>query len=198
MSDLVTDARELPLSEIFTLGRSIHSYAAQPVTDATLQRVFDLMKWGPTAFNSQPARFHFLRSAAARARLIPALSKSNREKTRRAPMTVIVAYAHRFYDDLPPGTLADATRQMMRDKPAVAEETALRNSTLQGAYFMIAARSVGLAVGPMSGFDPFQVNQTFFSDGRQAVNFLINMGYPAEDRRVRGHRFRFADVSTIE
>jgi 3-hydroxypropanoate dehydrogenase len=198
MIEPVNEARELPLTEILTLGRSIHSFTSYPVTNATLRRIVDLMKWGPTAFNSQPARFRFLRSAAARERLIPALSGSNREKTRKAPMTVIVAYAHRFYDELPPGTLNDGTMQMFRDKPALAQETALRNGTLQGAYFMIAARSLGLAVGPMSGFDPNQVNQTFFADGRQGVNFLINMGYPAADSRTRGHRFGFADVATIE
>ena len=194
----MSDMSELPLSAIMTFGRSSHSYTTQPVTDATLVRIFDLMKWGPTAFNSQPARFRFLRSGAAREKLIPALAGSNREKTRKAPMTVIVAYAGRFYEELPVGTLSEATLRMMRDNPRLAEETALRNSTLQGAYFMIAARSVGLAVGPMSGFDPTQVNRDFFADGRLAVNFLINMGYPGEDSRARGHRFGFADVARIE
>lgn len=198
MTDAASHALELPLSDILTLGRSTHAFTDQPVTDATLERIFELAKWGPTAFNAQPARFVFLRSPAAREKLLPALSGSNREKTQKAPMTVIVAHSQRFYDDLPPGTLNEATVQMLRDKPAMAQDTALRNSTLQGAYFMIAARAVGLAAGPMSGFNPAQVNQTFFADGRLAVNFLVNLGYPAEYTRPRGHRFAFAEVARIE
>lgn len=192
-------ARELSLSEILTLGRSTHFFTTQEVDDATLGRIFDLMKWGPTSFNSQPARFHFLRSTAARERLLPALSRSNREKTLKAPMTVLVAYSPRFYEKLPVGVLNEATMQMFRGNPDLAPETALRNSTLQGAYFMMSAGSMGLGVGPMSGFDPGAVNRTFFVDGQQVVNFLINLGYPAQaNARPRGHRFAFTDVVRIQ
>jgi 3-hydroxypropanoate dehydrogenase len=187
------------LSEILTFDRSTHSFTTQEVSDAMLHSIFDLMKWGPTSFNSQPARFHFLRSAASREKLLPALSGSNREKTRRAPMTVLVSYSTRFYEELSPGVLSDSVLQVFRESPALALETALRSSTLQGAYFMLAARSVGLGVGPMSGFDPKQVNQAFLAGRHRCVNFLINLGYPTEEGlRPRGVRFSFSEVATIE
>jgi 3-hydroxypropanoate dehydrogenase len=192
-------APDLPLSEILMLGRSTHSFTSQEVEEATLERIFNLMKWGPTSFHSQPARFHFLRSTAARERLVPALSRSNREKTLKAPMTAIVAYSPRFWEELPARMLNEVTMQMFRDNTDLGQETDLRNSTLQGAYFMMSARSMGLGVGPMSGFDPSEVNRTFFPNGKQVVNFLINLGYPADaNARPRGHRFAFTDVVSIE
>jgi len=178
-----------------------------------LQRVFDLMKWGPTSANSCPARFVMIRSRAAKERLRPALSSGNVEKTMAAPVTVIVAYDLFFYEKLPKlFPHKPAMRQLFADNPQLAEVTAKRNSSLQGAYLIIAARALGLDCGPMSGFDNARVDEEFFGAGRQIEgceqeffpagrvksNFLCNLGYGDKSKLLpRGPRLDFNEACTL-
>ena len=165
------------LDLLFRKARTHHSWHDRPVTDEQLRALYELMKWGPTSANSSPARLVFLRTAEARQRLLPALAPGNVEKTRTAPVTAIVAYDTRFYDQLPklfphnPGM-----RDRFAGAPQLAEITAVRNGTLQGGYFILAARAVGLDCGPMSGFDNAKVDAEFFPGGTVKSNFLCNLG----------------------
>ncbi len=182
---------EQAMDLLFRKARTHTAWMDRPVSDDTLRQLYELMKWGPTSANSCPARIFFLRSPQAKARLLPALSAGNIEKTRAAPVTAIVAYDLRFYDKLPrlfphnPGM-----RQVFIDAPQLVEVTARRNSSLQGAYFILAARAVGLDCGPMSGFDNTKVDEEFFvagkcegcdeeflPEGHLRSNFLCNLGY---------------------
>lgn len=193
MSDAVLDAAAL--DRLFRAARSTHAFTDRPVTDETLRHLYDLVKWGPTAFNAQPGRYVFVRSPAAKARLGEALSSGNKAKTLAAPVTCIVAYDTRFYDQLPAGGHAAG---LLRDNQSLAETTALRNSSLQGAYLLLAARCLGLAVGPMSGFDPARVNAEFFAGSTLTVNFLVNLGYPdGSEPRPRAPRFTFEECVQI-
>jgi 3-hydroxypropanoate dehydrogenase len=167
------------LDVILRKARTHNVFTDRAVSDETLRQAHELMKWGPTSANSQPARFVFVRSREAKAKLAPALSATNRDKTMQAPVTAIVAYDTRFYEFLPRMFHNPDAINWFRgeDKKAVAEITAFRNGTLQGAYFIIAARAVGLDCGAMSGFDNAMVDAAFFPDGRLKSNFLINLGY---------------------
>jgi len=166
------------LDVLFREAHSTHAFT-EPVTDEQLRALYDLMKWGPTTFNTQPARFVFVRSKEAKEKLAPALTPANLDKTIQAPVTAIVAYDLRFYENLPRTFphRPEANKAFMGDeKLAHAERTALRNSSLQGAYMIIAARALGLSCGPMSGFDNAKVDTAFFPDGRWKSNFLCNLG----------------------
>ena len=160
-------------------ARTQNGYLPKPVTDEELREIYDLMKLGPTSANCSPSRFIFVRTPEGKARLLPALSAGNQEKTKQAPVTVIMGYDTKFYELLP--TKLFTHRPEMKDPyakdPVLAETVAFRNSTLQGAYFMIAARALGLDVGGMSGFDNKKVDAEFFPDGRIKSNFLINVGH---------------------
>jgi 3-hydroxypropanoate dehydrogenase len=190
MSHKLDDAA---LDAIFREARSSYSkWKAKPVSDETLRELYDLLKWGPTSANAEPARFAFLRTRESKERLRPALAPLNVEKTMSAPVTVIVAYDLRFYEQLPklfpqkPGM-----KKLFEGGAELVESTARRNSSLQGAYMMIAARSLGLDCGPMSGFDNAKVDeeffaagkpcfgcdQEFFPEGHVKTNFLCNLGY---------------------
>lgn len=186
------------LDRLFRGARSIHAFRAEPLNDDTLHDLYDLLKWGPTAFNSQPGRYVFVRSQEAKARLAPALSASNRDKTSAAPATVIIAYDTRFYENLSEQFPNARTIELYRENAALAESTAFRNGTLQGAYLLIAARALGLDVGPMSGFNAEAVNREFFPDGRYRANFLANLGFSdGSISRPRGPRLQFDDVAKI-
>jgi 3-hydroxypropanoate dehydrogenase len=170
------DDRALDL--IFRKARTQNSFDPTPLPEQLLHQVYDLMKWGPTSANCSPARFVFVASKDAKERLKPALSANNRDKTMAAPCTVIVAYDTKFYELLPELFPHNQTaRSWFEGNEALAQETAFRNSSLQGAYFIVAARSLGLDCGPMSGFDQAKVNAEFFPDGRIKSNFLVNLGY---------------------
>ncbi len=186
------------LDQLFRSARSLHTFKAEPVSDSTLRELYDLAKWGPTAFNAQPARYVFVRSAAAKARLAPALSGSNRDKTVAAPVTVIVAYDSQFFTRHPDPAAGARSRELFTNNAELAAATAFRSGTLQGAYLLIAARALGLTVGPMSGFDAAAVDREFFPDGRYRANFLANIGYAdSTEPRPRGPRFEFDDVAEI-
>jgi 3-hydroxypropanoate dehydrogenase len=165
------------LDQLFRQARTHNAWLPKRVPTAALREAYELARWGPTSANSSPARFLFLESEAAKARLLPALAASNVEKTKAAPVTVIVAWDTEFHEKLPKLFPHADMRPYFAGKPAVIEETAFRNSSLQGAYFILAARAVGLDCGPMSGFDAAKVNAEFFPDGKWKANFLCNLGY---------------------
>ena len=165
------------LEQVFTRARTFGRFTARPVDDDLLRRLYDLAKWGPTSVNGQPMRIVFVKSDAARGLLKDAVSSGNVPKVLSAPVTAIVAYDTRFFEYLPRLWHSPGAFERLAGSPAAAEETAFRNSTLQGAYLIVAARMLGLDAGPMSGFDPVKVNAAFFSDGRWTVNFLVNLGY---------------------
>lgn len=172
------------LDVVFRTARTQNGWLDKPVSDSKLQELYELLKHGPTSMNTCPARFVFLRTREAKARLLPALAPGNVDKTKDAPVCVIVGYDLRFYDKLP--TLfphRPEARAIFDGKQALIESTAFRNGSLQGAYLIVAARALGLDCGPMSGFDAAKVNSEFFADGNIAVNFLCNLGY-GDSRKV--------------
>ena len=166
------------LDLILRMARTQNGWLDTPVTDDQLRAIYDLMRVGPTSANCCPARIVFVRTQAAKARLLPALSPGNVDKTKAAPVTAIIGYDTRFFELLPK---LFPHRPEMKDNYSGnsrhAETTAFRNGTLQGAYFMIAARAVGLDVGGMSGFDNAKVDAEFFPHGRIKSNFLCNVGH---------------------
>lgn len=163
------------LDTLFRTART-HNELGGEVGDDTLRQLYDLLKWGPTSANSSPARFVFVKSKAAKEKLRPALDEGNRDKTMRAPVTVIVAHDLAFYDKLPylfPHTDAKGWFEGQEEK---IRTTAFRNGTLQGAYLILAARALGLDCGPMSGFDNAKVDAAFFAGTTWRSNFLVNLG----------------------
>lgn len=175
---MLNNLTEQTLDLLFRHARTQNGWLARAVEDAQLLRIYELMKMGPTSANCSPVRILFLRTAEAKQRLQPTLNAGNLEKVMSAPVVAVLAYDTRFYDLLPQLFPHNAhMRAIFSANPGLAETTAFRNSSLQGAYFMIAARSLGLDCGPMSGFDPDKLNQEFFPDGRMKVNFLCNLGY---------------------
>jgi 3-hydroxypropanoate dehydrogenase len=189
MGQAVDDA---VLDTLFREARTYSKWLPRPIADKTLHELWDVIKWAPTSANAEPARFAFLRSKEAKERLRPALAPLNVEKTMTAPVTVIVGYDLRFYERLPklfpqnPGMA-----KLFESNPEMVETTAKRNSSLQGAYLIMAARALGLDCGAMSGFDNAKVDeeffaagkpcfgcdQEFFPEGHVKTNFLCNLGY---------------------
>jgi 3-hydroxypropanoate dehydrogenase len=186
---------------IFRAART-HNVFAGTVSDAQLHELYDLMKWGPTTMNTQPGRIVFVRSKEAKEKLRPALSPGNLDKTMAAPVTAILAYDLRFYENLPKTFphRPDAIKGFQgEEKRAENERTAFRNGTLQGAYFIVAARALGLDCGPMSGFDNAKVDAAFFPDGRCKSNFLCNLGHGDPSKLFpRNPRLTFDEACRIE
>lgn len=164
------------LDTLFRNARTQNAWTSKPISDEMLHALYDVLKWGPTSANSSPARFVFLRSQQARERLLPALSAGNVAKTMQAPVTVIVAYDPTFYDRLPELFPHADARAWFANNAVLAEETAFRNGTLQGAYLITAARALGLDCGPMSGFDRATVDAEFFAANGWKSNFLVSLG----------------------
>jgi len=187
------------LDRIFRLARTYNAFDGE-VTDAQLRALYDLLKWGPTTANTCPARFVFIRSAEAKARLAPALDQGNREKTLAAPVTVIIGHDLAFFEKSPVLFPHVESKGWFDTKPEAALETiALRNGSLQGAYLILAARALGLDCGPMSGFDNAKVDVEFFAGTRVRSNFLVNLG--RGDRASifpRSPRLSFDEVCRIE
>ena len=183
------------------LYREAHTHSNwldKPVSDALLHQIYDLMKWAPTSANSSPARIVFVRSDAAKQRLLPAMSPGNQEKTRSAPVTAIIAHDLEFYEKLPVLFPHADARSWFAGNQALIETTAFRNGTLQGAYLLIAARSLGLDAGPMSGFDNEKVDKEFFPGGKVKSNFLINLGYGDSSKLFpRSPRLKFEEAAQI-
>jgi 3-hydroxypropanoate dehydrogenase len=191
------DARALDV--LFRQARTYNRFTGE-VDDATLHRLYDLLKWGPTTANSCPARFVFVKSAEAKARLGPSLDEGNYAKTMAAPCTVIVAYDLAFYEKLPVLFPHTDARGWFEGKPEADLTTiALRNGSLQGAYLLLAARSLGLDCGPMSGFDNARVDAAFFAGTRWRSNFLVNLGHGDRDSIfARSPRLSFDEACRIE
>jgi 3-hydroxypropanoate dehydrogenase len=191
----MTDDKTLDL--ILREARSYAQFEDKPVPQALLRAAHELMKWGPTTANSQPARILYLYSQESREKLRGALSAVNLEKTLKAPLVAIVAYDTRFYEHLP-RLYHNPDAINWYSKPAVAEIHGFRNGSLQGAYLILALRAVGLDCGPMSGFDNAKVDAAFFADGRLKSNFLINIGYGiAAKLPPRNYRFTFEEQCRI-
>jgi len=176
---IVTDGRidEAALDQLFREARTHNGWQARPVADELLREVVDLAKMGPTSANASPLRIVFVRTKEGKERLKPALAPTNLEKTMAAPVTAIIGHDLAFYELLPRlFPHADARAWFVGNEPLI-ETTALRNGTLQGAYFILAARALGLDCGPMSGFDNAQIDAEFFAGTTIKSNFLCNLGY---------------------
>ena len=201
------------LDQLFREARTYTAWRNTPVTDDILRRLYDLMKWGPTSANGNPARFVFLRSQAAKERLRPALAPGNIDKTMTAPVTAIVAYDLLFYEKMPKlWPHNPSMRKLFADNPQLVEVTAKRNSSLQGAYLMVAARALGLDCGPMSGFDNAKLDEEFFGAGKECEgceqeffpaghvksNFLCNLGYgDPSSLHARAPRLDFKEACSL-
>ena len=189
------------LDQLFLSARTANGWQSGDVTDAQLKQIFDLTRMPPTSANCQPIRLVFLRSAEAKERLRPALSPGNLDKTMKAPVVTIIAHDTQFQEHLPrlfphaPDFKDMFDGEQNRERREVA---AMRNGTLQGGYFILAARSVGLDCGPMSGFDNQLVDEEFFPEGRFKSNFLCNLGRADPDKTFpRSPRFEFDEVCKV-
>jgi len=189
------------LDKVFRNARSQNGWLAQPVSDAQLKQIYELMKWGPTSVNCSPARIVFVRSEAAKAKLKDALSPGNIEKTMTAPVIAIVGYETRFYEALPklfPHNPTVKTWFEGEAKAGFAETTAFRNGTLQGGYLITAARAVGLDCGPMSGFDNAKVDAAFFAGTSIKSNFICGLGYGDSSKVfARSPRLSFEEACSL-
>lgn len=196
MNELLSEAS---LDQLFREARTFNAWLPKEVSDAQLHQLYELAKFGPTSANASPMRVVFVKSKEAKAKLAPLLSDSNRDKSMEAPVTAIVGTDHKFYEQLP--TLfphADARSWFVGNQPLI-DTTAFRNTSLQGAYLLLAARAIGLDCGPMSGYDQAGVDAAFFAGTAVKSNFLINLGYGDASRNLfpRSPRLSFAEACTI-
>ncbi|MFL1407287.1 malonic semialdehyde reductase [Marinobacter sp. M1N3S26] len=195
MSQILDDRT---LGQLFTEARTQNGWQDRPISDDDLRQLYDLVKMGPTSANCGPARFVFVRTLEGKEALEPCLSSGNRDKTMSAPVTVIAAYDEQFYEKLPDLFPHGDARSWFTSSPEMAYETAFRNSSMQAAYLIMAARLLGLDTGPMSGFDPGKVNEAFFADRTWKVNLLINLGYGDTDKLYgRLPRLEFDDACRL-
>jgi 3-hydroxypropanoate dehydrogenase len=163
--------------QLFDNARTHNGFAPEPIPEVTLHQLYELVKWGPTSANCSPARFIFVTTPEAKAKLLEGMSAGNQEKTRQAPVTVIVGMDMAFYEKLPQlFPHADAKSWFVGDQAKI-DETAFRNSSLQGGYLILAARALGLDCGPMSGFDPAKVDAAFWAGTTVKTNFVVNLGH---------------------
>ena len=194
-----TPLNEQALRQLFTEARTNNGFLEQPVTDDQLRAIWDLTKWGPTSMNCLPMRLLFVRSAAAKEKLKPAMAAGNLAKTMAAPVTIVVASDHAFFERLPRLFPAFAgARDLFAGNAPLADASAFRNATLQAGYLIMAIRAVGLDAGPMSGFDNAMVDAAFFAGTQVKSNFLINIGYgDASKVHPRGPRPDFDEDCRI-
>jgi nitroreductase len=191
-------SNHVTLETLFTEARTHNGWTDQPVTDDELRRIFDIAKWGPTSANCSPARIVFVRSAAEKEKLLSCVSAGNQEKTKTAPVTAIIGMDMEFHEKLPQLFPHADARSWFAGNQAMIDATAFRNSSLQGAYFMIAARAIGLDCGPMSGFDAEKVNAAFFAGTSVKVNFICNLGHGDASKLFgRSPRFDFDEACKI-
>ncbi|MCX6105579.1 MAG: malonic semialdehyde reductase [Proteobacteria bacterium] len=186
------------LEQIFTKARTHNGWLNQPIPDSVLHEIYDLAKWGPTSANGSPARFFFVKTPEAKKKLLEYVAPGNVEKTKSAPVTVIIAEDREFHEKLPKlFPAADARSWFVGNQPLI-EATAFRNSSLQGAYLMLAARSLGLDCGPMSGFDQAKVDTAFFAGTTWKSNFICNLGYGDHSQLYpRSPRLTFEEACRI-
>lgn len=186
------------LEQLFLSARTHNKWLDRDVPDDILKRLVELLKMGPTSANCSPARIVFVKSQDAKKKLEPAMSAGNREKTMAAPVTAIIGQDMRFYDHLPKLFPHTDAKSWFTGNDAKIAETALRNSSLQGAYLILAARALGLDCGPMSGFDAAKVDAAFFPGMPVRTNFLCNLGYgDVTALKARSPRFGFDEMSWI-
>jgi 3-hydroxypropanoate dehydrogenase len=187
------------LKQLFLDARTYNKWQEKSVTDEQLKDLYNLMRLGPTSANCCPLRIVFLRSKEAKERLRPHLDPGNVDKTMMAPVTTILAYDLQFYEHLPHLYPYTDAKSWFEGKPKFAEVTAFRNGTLQGGYFLLAARAIGLDCGPMSGFSNEGIDKEFFPDGRFKSNFLCNLahGDPAGLPGPRAPRLSFDEACKI-
>lgn len=186
------------LAQIFTEARSIHRFQDRLVDDATIARLYSLARLGPTGFNAQPARFLFIRSEEAKARLAPALSSSNRAKTLAAPLVAVVAWDGRFHDYLPTQFPAYDAKSFFDANPDWIERAGVSNAFLQAAYLIVSARALGLDAGPMTGFTPEVLDAEFFAGTDWRSLLVVNLGYGIRDGLAdRGPRLSFEDAVRV-
>ncbi|WP_408057900.1 malonic semialdehyde reductase [Undibacterium rugosum] len=183
---------------LFTNARTHNGWQDKPVSDVLLHELYDLMKWAPTSANASPARIVFVKSDEQKSALLACMAEGNLEKTKTAPVTAIIGMDMAFYDQLPQLFPHADARSWFAGNQALIDATAFRNSSLQGAYLMLAARTLGLDCGPMSGFDADKVNATFFAGSEVKVNFICNLGYgDASKLHARGPRLSFEQACRI-
>ncbi len=195
MSDILNDAG---LDLLFREARTHNGWTDKEVSDVLLQAVFDLAKMGPTSANCSPQRIVYVKTQAGKEKLKPALMAGNVEKTMAAPVTAILGYDLEFYEQLPKLFPHTDARSWFLGNDDLIEATAFRNGTLQGAYFILAARALGLDCGPMSGFDNAMVDKAFFPDGKVKSNFICSLGYGDPSKLFpRSPRFDFDEVCKI-
>jgi 3-hydroxypropanoate dehydrogenase len=189
---------EAALDQLFRGARTFSAWLPTPVPIELLRKAYELARLGPTSANSSPARFVFVTSQGAKERLRPALMPGNVEKTMSAPVTVIVAWDTQFHENLPRLFPQFDMRSFFVGNQALIDETAFRNSSLQAAYFILAARALGLDCGPMSGFDASKVNAEFFPGGDWKANLLCNLGYGDESKLFpRNPRLEFDEAALV-
>jgi 3-hydroxypropanoate dehydrogenase len=186
------------LDVLFAHARTFNAWQDKPISTGTLHALYDAMKYAPTSVNCSPLRIVFVTSAEAKEKLKPCLAEGNIAKTMSAPVCAVLAMDMAFYEKLPQLFLHTDARSWFVGKDAYIKDTAFRNSSLQGAYFIMAARAMGLDCGPMSGFDETALNAAFFADTNHKVNFLCNLGYgdPAS-LHPRSPRLSFDEACTV-
>ena len=184
--------------QIFDNAHTANVYLDKPVDDALLHQLYDMLKWGPTSANCSPVRIQFVKSAAAKAKLVPCMIASNVQKTQGAPVTAIIGMDMQFYDKLPElFTHADARAWFVGNQPSI-DATAFRNSSLQGGYLILAARALGLDCGPMSGFDTAKLDAAFWNGTHVKTNFVCTLGYADHSKTfARNKRLSFDEVCSI-
>jgi len=186
------------LDQLFRSARSFSHWLPQAVSDQTLQQLHELLQWGPTSANSLPARFLFIRSAEGKERLRPLLAEGNVEKCMSAPVVAVIGMDLQFHEQLPRLFPHTDARSWFAGNEAKILDTAFRNSSLQGAYLIMAARALGLDCGPLSGYDREQLDRTFFPDGQIRSNFLCALGYGDRDQlHPRGPRLDFDEACQL-
>lgn len=189
---------DLTSHQLFEGARTHNGFSPDKVPEDTLRQLYDLMKWGPTAANSSPARILFVTSPEAKEKLVACMAPGNVDKTREAPVTAIIGMDMAFYEHLPKlFPHADAKSWFVGNQPMI-DATAFRNSSLQGGYFILAARAVGLDAGPMSGFDPAKVDEAFWAGTAVKTNFIVNLGHGIPEKVFpRNPRLSFEEACKI-
>ena len=184
--------------QLFDNARTHNGFAPEPVPEATLRQLYDLMKWGPTSANCSPARIVFVSSPDGKEKLLACVTPGNFEKTKQAPVTAIIGMDMAFHDKLPQLFPHADARPWFADKPEMIAATAFRNSSLQGGYFIIAARALGLDCGPMSGFDAAKLDAAFFASTSVKSNFICNLGHGDPSKLFgRSPRLSFEEACTL-
>ncbi len=190
---------DITTEQLFDDARTHNGFTAEPVSDDELRRIYALMKWGPTSANSSPARIVFVRSPAAKEKLLACVSPGNVAKTQSAPVTAVLGIDYAFYEKLPFLFPHADAKSWFVGKPAHIEATAFRNASLQGGYFLLAARAIGLDCGPMSGFDHAKIDAAFWAGTTVRTNFICNLGHGDRSKLfARSPRLPFEEACRIE